>query len=148
MLREAYFDAVLSDRLVAIAEATLAQAEQTAEQVRQQREAGRMAEFDLLRSQVTRDNQRPEVIRRRNARDVAYLRLKQLLDIPLDTPVQLAVDLEKRVAAARPRHGSPAIAAAESGQATARRTASLRRTTTCSSARRTCRSPARSDCPL
>ena len=35
-----------------------------------------MAEFDLLRAQVARDTQRPEVIRRRNARDLAYLRLE------------------------------------------------------------------------
>ena len=53
---QAYFDALLSERVVAIAEATLAQAEGTAEQVRQQREAGRIAEFDLLRAQVTRDS--------------------------------------------------------------------------------------------
>ncbi len=111
----AYFDAALSDRVVAIAEATLGQAEQTAEQVRQQREAGRMAEFDLLRSQVARDNQKPEVIRRRNARDVAYLRLKQLLEIPLDTPLQLAADLEQPVLAAPAERLAAAIAAAESG---------------------------------
>ena len=114
-MRAAYFDAALSDRVVAIAEATLGQAEQTAEQVRQQREAGRMAEFDLLRSQVARDNQKPEVIRRRNARDVAYLRLKQLLDIPLDTPLQLAADLEQPVLAAPAERLAAAIAAAESG---------------------------------
>ena len=76
---------------MAIAEATLAQAEGTAEQVRQQREAGRIAEFDLLRAQVARDSQRPEVIRRRNARDLAYLRLKQLLELPLDAPTAAGV---------------------------------------------------------
>ena len=119
----AYFDAVLSEGLVAIAEATLAQAEQTAEQVRQQREAGRVAEFDLLRSQVARDNQKPEVIRRRNARDVAYLRLKQLLDIPLDTPVQLAVDLEQSVLGPPAQRLASAISAAESGIGDSGRTA-------------------------
>ena len=75
-----------------IAEETLAQAERTADQVRQQREAGRMAEFDLLRAQVARDTERPQVIRVRNERDLAYLRLKQLLDLPLDHADAARVD--------------------------------------------------------
>lgn len=112
---QAYFDAVLSDRLVAIAEATLAQAEGTAEQVRLQREAGRIAEFDLLRAQVTRDSQRPDVIRRRNARDVAYLRLKQLLDLPLDLPIQLVSTLEEPVLPPPAVRFAQAIASAEAG---------------------------------
>jgi outer membrane protein TolC len=117
---EAYFAAVLSDRLVAIAEATLAQAEGTAEQVRQQREAGRIAEFDLLRAQVARDSQRPEVIRRRNARDLAYLRVKQLLELPLDAPIQLVSDLEAPVLPAPSARLADAIAAAEAGTPSSR----------------------------
>ena len=120
---QAYFDAVLSDRLVAIAEATLAQAESTAEQVRQQREAGRVAEFDLLRAQVTRDSQRPEVIRRRNARDLAHLRLKQLLEIPLEEPLQLASNLEDSPLAAPAERFAGALAATESSPPGVLRTA-------------------------
>jgi outer membrane protein TolC len=119
---QAYFDAVLSERLLVIAEATLAQAEQTAAQVQQQREAGRMAEFDLLRAQVTRDNQRPEVIRRGNARDVAHLRLKQLLEIPLDTPLQLEANLEADVLPVPATRFAQAVTAAESGADTRVRT--------------------------
>lgn len=114
---QAYYDAVLSDRLVSIAEATLAQAEGTAEQVRQQREVGRAAEFDLVRAQVTRDSQRPEVIRRRNARDVAYLRLKQLLDLPLETTLQLGANLEDPVLPMPASRFANAIATAEAGAA-------------------------------
>ena len=117
---QAYFDALLSERIVAIAEATLAQAEGTAEQVRQQREAGRIAEFDLLRAQVTRDSQRPEVIRRRNARDVAFLRLKQLVELPLDLPIQLVADLEEAVLPPPAARFAEAIASAEAGIASAR----------------------------
>ena len=112
---EAFFAAALSDRLVVIAEATLAQAERTADQVAQQRQAGRLAEFDLLRAQVTRDSQRPEVIRRRNARDIAYLRVKQLLDLPLDTPLQLVTDLENAVLPPPAARLASALATAESG---------------------------------
>jgi outer membrane protein TolC len=117
---EAYFEAVLSDRLVEIAEATLAQAEFTADQVRQQREAGRLAEFDLVRAEVTRNNQRPEVIRRRNARDVAHLRLKQLLELPLETNLQLVASLEEAVLPPPARRFAEAIAAAEAGARAAR----------------------------
>jgi outer membrane protein TolC len=112
---QAYFDAVLSDRLVASAEETLAQAERTADQVRQQREAGRMAEFDLLRAQVARDTERPQVIRQRNARDIAYLRLKQLLGLPLDQPLQLVATLEESVLPPPAAKWAAAIAAAEAG---------------------------------
>jgi outer membrane protein TolC len=113
----AYLDAALSDRLVMIAEETLAQAERTFEQTRQQREAGRMAEFDQLRAQVARDTQRPEVIRRRNARDLAYLRLKQLIDVPLDTPIQIVTRFEDEVLAAPAQRFANAIAEVESGTA-------------------------------
>ena len=74
-----------------------------------------MAEFDLLRAQVARDNQRPEVIRVRNARDLAYLRLKQLLDLPLDQPMQLVSTLEEPVLPPPAARLAAAIAAAEAG---------------------------------
>jgi outer membrane protein TolC len=114
---EAYYDALLSDRLVAIAEATLVQAEETAEQVRQQREAGRVAEFDMVRAQVTRDSQRPEVIRQRNARGLAYLRLKQLLDLPFDADIRLVSTLEDAVLAPPAARLAEAIVSAESAGA-------------------------------
>ncbi len=113
---EAYYDALLSDRLVTIAEATLLQAEETADQVRQQREAGRVAEFDMVRAQVTRDSQRPEVIRQRNARGLAYLRLKQLLDLPFDTDIRLVSTLEDAVLPPPAARLAEAIVSAESGR--------------------------------
>jgi outer membrane protein len=90
---QAFYDAALSERLLAIAEATLAQADNTVNVTKAQREAGRVSEFDLLRAEVSRNTQQPDVIRRRNARDLAHLRLKQLLDLPLDQPLQLVVQL-------------------------------------------------------
>src|SRR5690606_8304145 len=94
---EAYWDAVLSDRLVAIAEASLAQSEATLAQVRASAGVGESAEFDVLRAQVERDNQRPVVIRRRANRDLAYMRLKQLLDLPQDRELELTSELVVRV---------------------------------------------------
>jgi outer membrane protein len=90
----AFYDAALADRLVAISESVYEQAAATYEQTRLAYETGRQPEFELLRAQVERDNQRPTVIRRRADRDVAYVRLRQVLDLPPGAPLQLDVDLE------------------------------------------------------
>jgi outer membrane protein len=89
----AYYDASLADRLLAIAQATLEQADTTLGQTQLARQVGNLSEFDLLRARVTRDNQRPVVIQRRADRDLAYYRLKQLLDFPLDQPLVLTTEL-------------------------------------------------------
>jgi outer membrane protein TolC len=90
---QSYYDAALADRLLDIAQATLQQAETTLSQTRLARQVGTQPEFDLLRAQVTRDNQRPVVVRARTDRDLAYLQLKQLLDVPLDEPLHLTTQL-------------------------------------------------------
>ncbi len=90
----AYYDAVLADTLVAIAEAALAQAEKTLAQVRLEFEAGRQPEFEVLRAQVAVGNQRPIVVRERVARDLAYLELRRLLDLPRNEPLVLTSTLE------------------------------------------------------
>jgi outer membrane protein TolC len=89
----AYYDATLADRLLTIAQATLDQADTTLSQTQLARQVGNLSEFDLLRARVTRDNQRPIVIQRRADRDLAYFRLKSLLDFPLDEPVVLTTEL-------------------------------------------------------
>ncbi len=91
---KAFYDSALADRLVVIAESGLAQAVAAYEQTKQGYDAGRLPEFDLLRAEVARDNQRPVVIRRRADRDTAYLRLRQLLKMPAPEPLSLTVDLE------------------------------------------------------
>jgi outer membrane protein len=89
----AYYDATLGDRLLLIAQATLEQADTTLKQTQLAREVGNLSEFDLLRARVTRDNQRPVVIQRRADRDLAYYRLKSMLDLPLDHPLTLTTEL-------------------------------------------------------
>jgi outer membrane protein TolC len=98
---QAYFDAVLADRLVVIADTALAQTEELLRQTQLARRVGNQSEFDLLRATVTRDNQRPVVIQREGDRDVAYLRLKQLLNLPLDEPVQLVTPIDEPAAVTR-----------------------------------------------
>lgn len=90
---QAYYDAALADRLVEISEASLAQAERTLEQTRIARQVGNTPEFELLRATVSRDNLRPVVIQRRADRDLAYTRLRLLLDLPAEQPVRLTTPL-------------------------------------------------------
>ncbi|HEV7994607.1 MAG TPA: TolC family protein [Gemmatimonadaceae bacterium] len=92
---QAYFDAVLADRLVTIADTTLAQTEELLRQTTVARRVGNQSEFELLRATVTRDNQRPVLIARRGDRDVAYFRLKQLLNLPLDEPIALTTPIDQ-----------------------------------------------------
>lgn len=91
----AYYDAALAGRLVEIAEATFRQADATYAQTRLRFETGSQPEFEVLRAQVTRDNLRPPTIRARSQRDIALIRLKQLLDIPATQPVVLATRLDE-----------------------------------------------------
>jgi len=91
---QAYYDAALSDRLLSIAQATLKQTEDLLKQTQLQKQVGNTSEFDLLRATVARDNQRPVVIQRQSDRDIAYLRLKQLLNLPLDEPVTLVTSID------------------------------------------------------
>ncbi len=90
---QAYYDAVASEQLVQIADSTLAQTERTLQQTTVSRQVGSSAEFDLLRARVTRDNQRPVVIQARGTRDIAMLRLRQLLGVPLQQPLTLTTPI-------------------------------------------------------
>ena len=109
---QAYYDAALSGRLVEIAEATLGQAEATFQVVQAGFKAGTQPEFELLRARVARDNQAPSIIRQRAAREIALLRLKQLLDLPPDAPLQLAAALDD-AGLAPPPSFAPRVAEAE-----------------------------------
>jgi outer membrane protein TolC len=97
---QAYYDAALADRLVSIQEAALSQTDEVLRQTRVARQVGNQAEFDLLRAQVTRDNQVPVVLQARNTRQVAYYRLKQLLNLPMDQALDLATPLDDSSATA------------------------------------------------
>ena len=91
---QAYYDAVLSDNLVAIAESLLIQSERTFRATALGQQVGSSSEFDQIRARVTRDNARPPYLQARTSRDLSYVRLKQLLDLPLNEPVALVDDIE------------------------------------------------------
>ena len=76
---------------------------------------GRQSEFELLRAQVARDTLYPQLVSRQAARRLAYLRLEQLLDVPLGTPLQAVADLDAPELAT-PSRWTAAVADAERGQ--------------------------------
>jgi outer membrane protein TolC len=90
----AYYDAVLGDQLVGIVDSSLAQTEEVLRQTKLGRQVGNQSEFDLLRAQVARDNQLPTLIQQKSQRDIAYLRLKQILNLPLDDSLVLTSRVE------------------------------------------------------
>lgn len=90
---QAYYDAALADRMVAIAEATVTQAGATLQQAEAGFRAGSQPEFEVLRARVARDTQNTSVIRARANRQIALLRLKQMLDLPATADLQLADSL-------------------------------------------------------
>ena len=118
---QAYYDAALAQRLVAIADTSLVQAERTLRDTRLAFEVGTVAEFDLLRAQVARDNLRPTLIQRSADARVADLRLKQLLALPpadtlvLTTALGDTVEADTVVAPA-PLPPTIEAAAAEAGE--------------------------------
>jgi outer membrane protein TolC len=92
---QAYYNAVLASRLVEIAQTTLGLNEEVLRQTTRMRQVGSAAEFDLLRAQVARDNQIPVVLRRRSEATTASLRLKQLLELPLDDSLELTTPIDE-----------------------------------------------------
>ena len=112
-----YLDAQLADRLLQIAESTLAQSERSYQQTRLARQVGNLAEFDLLRATVARDNQKPVVIQRRAARNQAMLRLRQLLHISDSQPLTLVTPLGDTASVSLPSSVAAVAAAGDTSLA-------------------------------
>ncbi len=93
-IASAYFDAVIAEKFLQIAESSLVQTERTLRQTTLQRQVGTVAEYDLLRSRVAVDAQRPLLIQAQQNRDIATLQLKQLLNLPLTEALMLATPIQ------------------------------------------------------
>jgi outer membrane protein TolC len=87
---ESYLGALLADELVGIAGLGYDQASEQYEFVRLRHEVGKAADFDLLQAEVQRDNQRPLIVEAENARSLAYLNLRRLLNLSPRKPLVLA----------------------------------------------------------
>jgi outer membrane protein TolC len=93
-ITSAYYDAVLADQLVSIADSSLAETSVILSQTRLARQVGNASEYELLRAQVAHDNQEPVLIQARANRQNAYFRVKQLLNMPLDDSLRLTTGVE------------------------------------------------------
>lgn len=107
---QAYFDAVLAQRQVEIAETTLQQAEQTFKETELGFQQGATPEFDLVRAEVARDNQRTLLVQFQVQRDITLVALRRLIGAPSDRPLALTTkldtdDVETVVATARTAAG-------------------------------------------
>jgi outer membrane protein TolC len=88
-VQRAYLNAIAADQLVAIQERNLALSDARVAQAEQLERAGRAARYDVLRVRVERTNLEPLLIQSRNDREIAYLELKRLLNLPLERPLAL-----------------------------------------------------------
>ena len=92
---QAYYNTVLASRLADISQVALTWNDEVLRQTTRARQVGSSSEFDLLRAQVSRDNQVPVVLQRRSDREIAMLRLKQMLEVPLDDSLQLTTSIDE-----------------------------------------------------
>lgn len=92
-VRRAYLDALLADRTERIARLGLEQAENQLQRVRLRQEAGQASEFELLQAEVERDNQVPQVRGAHSLREMAYLELRRLCNLPAYAPLALTSPL-------------------------------------------------------
>jgi outer membrane protein len=97
-IRTAYLQAVLAREFVAISREAFDLASAQLEQVELFRQQGTASEFDVLRARVERDNLEPAIVEAVNARRLAELNLKRLINIPADQPIALATDLDAQIA--------------------------------------------------
>jgi outer membrane protein TolC len=132
---QAYFDAVLAERQVEIAEITLQQAEQTYKETELGFKQGTSPEFDLVRAEVVRDNQRTLLTQYKVQRDITLVALRRLIGVPLDRQLQLTSrldsnDIDQLLATARNAAGIAAnnnrIAVAQAKEVVGIREASVR----------------------
>jgi outer membrane protein TolC len=103
---QAYLDAVLAQRQVDIAEVTLKLAEQTYKDTELGFKNGATPEFDVVRAEVARDNQRTLLVQFQVQSDVALVLLRRLIGVPVDRSLNLTTkldvdDIESEIAAAR-----------------------------------------------
>jgi len=97
-IQRAYLGALLSERLIQLQETNLQLASSRLTQVQQFQQAGRAAQYDVLRAKVERANIEPLAIQARNDRDLAHLELKRLLNIPVDRPLALTTTIDPAAA--------------------------------------------------
>jgi outer membrane protein len=96
-VRRAYFQLGIAGEFVTIASEAYDLANAQLAQVELFRQQGTVSDFDVLRARVERDNLEPPIIEARNARRLAELELKRLVNVPASQPIVLTTRLEPAV---------------------------------------------------
>lgn len=92
-VRQAYYGALLAQEAETIVEASVALTQEHYERVQLLLETGQASELDALRAEVELGNLLPQLVEARNARELASLNLKRLVNLPIDAPLRLTSDL-------------------------------------------------------
>ncbi|MGH7505472.1 MAG: TolC family protein [Longimicrobiales bacterium] len=100
-VKQAYYDAVLADRSAGIVETSVELAAEHLAQVRLRLDAGTASELESLTAEVELENLRPQLVQARNARDLALLDLKRLVNLPAEIAVTLTTELDGTTADGR-----------------------------------------------
>jgi outer membrane protein len=93
-VRIAYFRVGIADEAVGIAKEAYDLADAQLRQVELFRQQGTASDFDVLRSRVERDNFEPAIVEARNARRLAELELKRLINVPVSQPIVVTTPLQ------------------------------------------------------
>ena len=89
----AYYDVLLNQHLVQISEDTVRSAQAHLDSVKQKRQGGVASDFDVLRAEVELSNFQAELIRNKNAINVAKANLLKVMGVSQDSDVTLSDEL-------------------------------------------------------
>jgi outer membrane protein TolC len=92
--KRAYYDVLVARQILDLALQTQANVEDNFKTVKLLAEQGLVSEYDLLRSEVTLENVKPEVINAENAYRLALNNLRNVMALPVETPISVEGSLE------------------------------------------------------
>ncbi len=87
--RQAFYDCLLAEALVKVAEDSVVAFERHEQDTRQMLDVGLVSNFELLRAQTELQARQSGLIAARNGRRLAFANLRRLLALPQDTPVEI-----------------------------------------------------------
>jgi outer membrane protein TolC len=87
--RQAFYDCLLAEALVRVAEDSVAAFDRHEQDIRQMLDVGVVSNFELLRAQTELEARRSNRSAAQNARRLAFANLRRLLALPQDTPIEI-----------------------------------------------------------
>jgi len=89
-VEEGFYEVLLAQELVRVRDLALQRARANLRQAQALRQAGRVADYDLLRAEVQVASLRSDSTQAQNRRDLAAIALRNTLGLELDTPLEIA----------------------------------------------------------